>query len=77
MDQATLQALALEWAALLFQYGLRDLLSAAYASCGLPCFVREANDLYLSAWMLDYLYRLPDGTSAQFLTANGFRVRGM
>lgn len=77
LDTATLQALALEWASLLFQHGLRDLLGAAYAQCGLPCFVQEANRLYVSAWMLDYLYYVPDGTAAQFLALNGFRVRGM
>lgn len=77
MNQVEMQALALEWAALLFQYGLRDLLGAAYVQCGLPCFVSEANSLYVSAWMLDYLYSLPDGTASQFLASNGFKVRGM
>lgn len=77
MNQVEMQALALEWVALLFQHGLRDLLGAAYTQCGLPCFVSEANSLYVSAWMLDYLYSLPDGTASAFLRANGFSVRGM
>ena len=77
MSEAMIQALVNEWVSLLFQYGLRDILGAAYAQCGLPCFVSKANELYVSAWMLDTLYRLPDGTASAFLRANGFSVRGM
>ena len=68
--------LALEWAAILLAV-LPQMLGDAYASCGLPCFVGLANQLQLSASLLDLLYGLPDGTAAQFLAANGFKVRGM
>lgn len=68
--------LALEWAAILLAV-LPQMLGDAYASCGLPCFVGLANQLQLSAPLLDLLYGLPDGTAAQFLAANGFKVRGM
>lgn len=67
---------ALEWASILLVL-IPQMLGDAYASCGLPCFVAQANYLQLSAPMLDLIYRVPDGTAAQFLTANGFRVRGM
>ena len=68
--------LALEWASILLAI-LPQMLGDAYSTCGLPCFVGLANHLQLSAPMLDLLYGLPDGTAAQFLGVNGFRVRGM
>ena len=68
--------LALEWASILLAM-LPQMLGDAYSVCGLPCFVAQANYLQLSAPMLDVLYGLPDGTAAQFLASNGFKVRGM
>lgn len=68
--------IALEWASILLVL-IPQMLGDAYASCGLSCFVGLVNHLQLSAQMLDLLYGLPDGTAAQFLSANGFRVRGM
>lgn len=74
--QALASAIALEWASILLVL-IPQMLGDAYASCGLSCFVAQANYLQLSAPLLDVIYQLPDGTAAAFLRANGFSVRGM
>jgi hypothetical protein len=68
--------LALEWASILLAL-IPQMLGDAYSACGLPCFVTTANQLQLSAPLLDLIYQLPDGTASAFLRANGFSVRGM
>lgn len=68
--------IALEWASILLAM-IPQMLGDAYQACGLPCFVGAANQLQLSAPMLDLIYGLPDGTASQFLMSNGFKVRGM
>lgn len=69
-------ALALEWAATLLVI-VPQQLSAAHAACGLPCVATRANELQLSAPMLDQIYQLPPGTAAQAFAAQGLRIRGM
>lgn len=68
--------LALEWAAMLLVV-IPQQLAAEHAACGLPCVARRANELQLSASMLDLIYGMPQGTAAQVLAAQGLRVRGM